>query len=271
MIIPNVNKEVEDSASWIPIANDLINENWIPVLHNKGVKESGIGVLGLSLLCQLMILADKKDYCYITLTMLKDIMDLDEHIRTVKEYIDLLEKQNYIKITNVTEEKKETPINKNTTLKIDIPYKIWSLDKTLNKNGYFRMPVDAFKMFKKLKHYGWSILCMLCVRYNIKYKYAYPTYDQIEKALGISDKTVHEYLEILIKERAIAIWNGKRTLIEEDENGKKSNRKENNKYKISFILKYYEIFKKNEEKYSSSKTTTANKRQKTSSDFRRQL
>ena len=75
-----------------PIANDLINENWIPVLHNKGVKESGIGVLGLSLLCQLMILADKKDYCYITLTMLKDIMDLDEHIRTVKEYIDLLEK-----------------------------------------------------------------------------------------------------------------------------------------------------------------------------------
>ena len=67
-------------------------------------------------------------------------MDLDEHIRTVKEYIDLLEKQNYIKITNVTEEKKETPI-------LDI-----GMIRNLHKS-------KVFGFLKGLKESGVEIKC----------------------------------------------------------------------------------------------------------------
>jgi len=70
-----------------------------------------------------------------------------------------------------------------------------------------------FDYYNIIGHHGWSLLCTLSLLYNTKYKYAFPSREQLCDIIGISASTIAKATDLLANNELIKIDNKNNNVI----------------------------------------------------------
>lgn len=135
-------------------------------------------------------------------------------------------------------------INVNSTI-------IYSIDsKTIREDGnYSRIDNELFKNYiHKIGHIGWSIYFVLYRLHNETFGgeqsqgYATPSIKYIEEVLGISNKTIISYIELIENCKLVSIHRSEPEIIGQDKDGNDLYKTPSNQYLVKAKCKSYKYY-----------------------------
>jgi len=165
------------------LTNDFVTEKKIKEMSSKT----------FSVLTYLW-LTERRNTCTTTIKTIKEFFKVEKD--TIVFHLDKLQKLNYITI--------DVDINNCFISKV---INITVKDIEINKGYRIISGNIFFDYYNIINHHGWSLLCTLSLLYNTKYKYAFPSRDQLCDIIGISASTITKATDLLTSNELIKIDN----------------------------------------------------------------